>query len=95
MECAVLMCMKKYSSKTEKTVYISYVWPAILSLSEVWCMNDYCTGIMMIGDPRCEQYVEYGSDRKVNKDIMNMLGSNKATEHLAVANSVCWNGQVS
>ena len=53
-ECSKLLCGKRFSLQLKWVVYKSYVRPAILYGSEIWCMKKREEGILQKTDIRVE-----------------------------------------
>ena len=85
-ECGELLYGRRFSLKLKWTICKSYVRPAILYGSEAWCLKERSMVRAMCG-------VQI-KDRKRSTDMMFMLGLKETIDQLAIANSVCWYGDV-
>ena len=77
-------------------LFISYVRPAILCGSEVWCLKERQMAILQrtersIVTAMCAVQLKNG---KRVMDFTLMLGSSETIDQLAMANSVNWYGHV-
>ena len=95
-ECSELMYGRRFPLRLKTAVYKSYVRPAILCGSEVWCLLESEMGIL----PRTERSMVRAmcvvqlNDRNRYTDLKFNLGLMESMYQLAMANSVCWYGHV-
>ena len=95
-ECSELLYGRRFPLRLKGAVYKSYVWPAILYGSEVWCLRESEMVILQRTERSLVRAV-YGvqlKDRETSTNLMVMLGLNETVDQLAMANSVRWYGHV-
>ena len=96
MECGDLLYGLRFPLRLKRTVYGSYVRPAILYGSEAWCLKESEMGILR----RTERSMVRAmcgvqlKDRKRSMDLMFILGLKETIDQLSTVNSFLWYGHV-
>ena len=95
-ECGEVLYGRRFSLKIKGRVYQSYVRSAILYGSETWCLTEGEVAILR----RTERAMLRAMcgvklmDKKITKELMEMLGLVESLEMIAKANAVRWYGHV-
>ena len=95
-ECGEVLYGRRFSLKIKGRVYQSCVRSAILYGSETWCLTEGEVAILR----RTERAMLRAMcgvklmDKKITKELMEMLGLVESLEMIAKANAVRWYGHV-